>query len=626
MDALQKSQRTLSVSRFAKHFVLITLALITMVTLFFTYATYAFRRDLEDQIATIDKGQTVESILYDTIVLNDQLKELENIRCAQRDAIAFFRLAAYPYRVQLNKLYVATWDARADLKRYLLEHKMVDLKRLDGELSKIWSVPIAAEIPLLSHTTAGEKSIFAEEYGKRTEEIYSKLTDTLYKVSLKEIDDKITDNANYQKGEYAKRFKLLNDQLNLLASVDEEIFKVTSVDALEARAHNLRKESDDLVKKFEKWKNLFAQKWIVESVFRNEVSHDDLKKRLPADPRTNGLSLGAVDCSDSEAEILRYAAARLQRFADVLKLDGAEKKTFEVLVTRINELGAYRPSKAEPTSKSWFVEILTRYMFLPATIQALFVTILFGFLGGLTVNLLRLSYVGYWGLSPEPDWGDVVISPIAGAVAATIIYLVAAFALPAVTETRGSAISPVSAALVGFLGFVSGFLNREAFAQVKIVGLRLLGRKDDTAVGADASALDVELAGVLRRIGATRFADLLLIHGAAEHLSKSSGLQILIPANAYFESLSAAEWFDLSSGDKRAKFLQLLDDVTLVGVQSLGAVVDQAQVATAAGPVFTANVDATKSPREVVLGKAMFRPLDALIWRGRELVIATAKP
>jgi hypothetical protein len=269
---------------------------------------------------------------------------------------------------------------------------------------------------------------------------------------------------------------------------------------------------------------------------------------------------------------------------------------------------------------------MTIYLLLPTTMQALVVTILFGVLGGLTVNLLRLSKIGYWGLASEPDWGDVFISPIAGAIAAMIIYLVSATGLPLLTDARSSASAPVSAALVGFLGFVSGFLNREAFAQVKILGLKLFGQKPEGRVGREASEIDVEFADRLGKIGAKRFAELAMLHGIGERLSKSTGLRILVPADAYFEGLPAAEWFAYASSAGRTKFLRLLDDLTLTGASDLRAIADGQTIATASGTQLSAQVDATKSPKLVRLGNAEFDPLQAVSWRGRELVIATGVP
>ena len=97
-----------------------------------------------------------------------------------------------------------------------------------------------------------------------------------------------------------------------------------------------------------------------------------------------------------------------------------------------------------------------------------------GALGGLTVNGLRLSQLGWWRGQRDPEWGEILVCPILGALAAFAIYLVGAAGLLLTSDFRAAQTggSALSASFIGLLGFLSGFLYDAAFGRVRRVGNR----------------------------------------------------------------------------------------------------------------------------------------------------------
>src|SRR5436189_6292282 len=86
----------------------------------------------------------------------------------------------------------------------------------------------------------------------------------------------------------------------------------------------------------------------------------------------------------------------------------------------------------------WYNEQLLNFFKQPPAAQTLFVTLFLGALGGLTVNVLRLSRLGWWRGQPDPMWGEIVVSPFLGALAAFAIYLVGTAGLLLTSDIRAA--------------------------------------------------------------------------------------------------------------------------------------------------------------------------------------------
>ncbi len=74
---------------------------------------------------------------------------------------------------------------------------------------------------------------------------------------------------------------------------------------------------------------------------------------------------------------------------------------------------------------------------MPPVAQTLFVTLVLGALGALTINVLRLSKVGWWSAMPDPAWGELVLAPTLGALAAFGIFLLGSSGL-LLTSDKGA--------------------------------------------------------------------------------------------------------------------------------------------------------------------------------------------
>src|SRR5258708_1425709 len=97
--------------------------------------------------------------------------------------------------------------------------------------------------------------------------------------------------------------------------------------------------------------------------------------------------------------------------------------------------------------------------------QTLFVTMVLGALGALTLNVLRMSKVGWWSLQDDPPWGEIVVGPLLGALAAFGIFLVGSSGLLLTSDSSGA--QPLSAYFIGLLCFISGLLHDAALGRAR---------------------------------------------------------------------------------------------------------------------------------------------------------------
>jgi uncharacterized surface protein with fasciclin (FAS1) repeats len=160
-------------------------------------------------------------------------------------------------------------------------------------------------------------------------------------------------------------------------------------------------------------------------------------------------------------------------------------------------------------------------------------------LGGLTLNMLRMSKVGWWAQEDDPLWGDIFVGPLLGSLAAFGIFLVGSAGLLLTADTNGA--QPLSAYFIGLLGFLSGLLYDEAFGRVRRVGLQMFAVKPDEEA-LNARAEDRSLAETLRRCNASRIASLVLKYGIGTRVSLESAFTLLIPSDDAIGRLSLTTW------------------------------------------------------------------------------------
>jgi uncharacterized surface protein with fasciclin (FAS1) repeats len=198
----------------------------------------------------------------------------------------------------------------------------------------------------------------------------------------------------------------------------------------------------------------------------------------------------------------------------------------------------------------WYGEQFVTFFKQPPAAQTLFVTLFLGALGGLTVNVLRLSRLGWWRGEPDPMWGEIVVSPFLGALAAFAIYLVGTAGLLLTSDVRAAqtGASPLSASFIGLLGFLSGFLYDTAFAKVRRVGMQVFGEATDPAQSAPPS--DRSLAEALKGSNASLAAGLMLKYGIGSKLASESEFTLLVPSDQAVGRMPLKTWTELN--DERA--------------------------------------------------------------------------
>jgi hypothetical protein len=183
----------------------------------------------------------------------------------------------------------------------------------------------------------------------------------------------------------------------------------------------------------------------------------------------------------------------------------------------------------------WYDARLLAYFNQPPAAQTLVVTLFMGALGGLTVNALRLSQLGWWRGQRDPLWGEIFVSPILGALAALAIY-----------RAAQSGASALSASFIGLLGFLSGFLYDAAFGRVRRVGAQLFAGDTGTDAASNASEDDRSLAETLKGANATLVAGLLLSHGIGSKLASESEFTLLVPSDHAVGQLTLAAWSEIT--------------------------------------------------------------------------------
>ena len=185
----------------------------------------------------------------------------------------------------------------------------------------------------------------------------------------------------------------------------------------------------------------------------------------------------------------------------------------------------------------------------PPAAQTLAVTLFLGALGALTLNVLRMSHVGWWSAQSDPLWGEIIVSPLIGSLAAFGIFLIGSAGLLLTGDNNGA--QPLSAYFIGLLGFLSGLMYDEAFGRVRRVGTQMFaGKPDEGAINARAE--DRSLAETLRGNGASLAAGLVLKYGIGTRVSLESKFTLLIPSDEAMGRLALTTWTKLNDPESDA--------------------------------------------------------------------------
>ena len=273
----------------------------------------------------------------------------------------------------------------------------------------------------------------------------------------------------------------------------------------------------EVLARYETWTRALVPRQDIEAAMddlleANDNAHEDVQQALKCD------SIGGY----------RKAVAAVQ--------DDERKWREASLFERLAEPGRF------------YNRFMLRYFEQGPAAQTLFVTLLIGALGALTLNILRLSSVGWWDRLKDPDWGEIIIAPFLGALAAFAIYLVGSAGLLLTSDVRNGP-STLSAAFIGLLGFVSGLLYDEAFGRVRRVGAQLFGgdKPDEAAL---PRAEDLELARMLRNAGATLIASLVAKRGLGLRLMAESEFTFVVPSDVALNATTLQWWTDMLDARK----------------------------------------------------------------------------
>lgn len=257
---------------------------------------------------------------------------------------------------------------------------------------------------------------------------------------------------------------------------------------------------------------------------------------------------GAISGMEADNPILDEMAFRLED-DNKSSLLNAPCEALEQYYSKVNgELFRVKAVVADDSRSSigdLYGSVLLAYFQLPPIAQTLFVTLFLGTLGALTINVLRLSRIGWWAEQTEPLWGEIALSPLLGALAAFGIFLLGSTGLLLTGDIKsgsGGAVS-LSAFFIGLLGFVSGLLYDEAFGRVRRFGVQLFGA-DERPMG--PTQIDSSLADTLRSAGYPLAAELALRTRLGTTVAPLNEFTILLPADDSLSSVSLAEWTELT--------------------------------------------------------------------------------
>ena len=151
--------------------------------------------------------------------------------------------------------------------------------------------------------------------------------------------------------------------------------------------------------------------------------------------------------------------------------------------------------------------------------------------------------MGWWKNQKDPLWGEIIVGPLLGALAAFGIFLVGNAGLLLTGETNGA--QAPSAYFIGLLGFLSGLMYDEAFGQVRRVGIKMFADKT-SAESVNVRAEDRSLAETLKGSSASLAASLILKYGVGTRVNLESEFTLLIPSDEAMGKLALTTWTALN--------------------------------------------------------------------------------
>jgi uncharacterized surface protein with fasciclin (FAS1) repeats len=625
--------------RFCKYTVLLFGVIITLKIVFDAYSFYVARRDLDSELRS-KKVSSLEYLNVLSQRQRALAITTLEARCLQRIELTLFRIFDAAEFDRIEKVYTELLEQKNRMRDIIknsgkdlidvdkatayIDHPYFQLSKFDDYLTplnnkaatnpaylklrkdfeeeKAKYVAIAvANLPIREQLARANDHFQNEVYkawidlkdsiGAAIKESGNKLVDVdravryidspefvLSKIDeyLKPLDKQAETNDTYKnllleikshKGKFietAKKYELPNEVEKLIQTKQPPPPMYWNLDAIKIvieridQARQQQKETkekigdlDDLIARYAVWTGALTG-----GAIDNPVLDDVAFQIGKDDPRT----LKEQNCK-------RFGDYYAAINAKILDADPAQGKSFGKLTWR------------ESLTSFWaqYNNFLLGYFKQPPAAQTLFVTLLLGALGALTLNLLRMSTVGWWEDQKYPLWGEIIVGPMLGALAAFGIFLVGNAGLLLTGETNGA--QAPSAYFIGLLGFLSGLMYDEAFGQVRRVGLRMFSAKP-TEEASNARVEDRSLADILKGNSASLAAGLVVKYGLGTRLNLESEFTLLIPSDEAIGNIPLTTWTALNDPEgevfekwyKRHHSVKRVNKANVAGTSTVAAV------------------------------------------------------
>jgi hypothetical protein len=510
------------VGRFFKYAFLLIAPSINLKIVFDGFSYYLARRSLDAEL----DSKKISSLEYLGVLQKREralvIDTLET-RCTERSQLAIFRILDAQQLKALDEAYKKSLAMKDNLV-YLI-----------GQMEK--ETELADLVDLAALKAEANKPTFAlalvDRALKPVDDV--KRSDPQYQAAAKTIVDRLKETSRPFVDQLASHAQLRGEALKKLGK-ESPLFG--DIDVLERRLDRLRErrketrqklgpDLDEVLSRYAVWTEALTG-----GAGDNPVL-DELAFQLSDETRTR---LANVDCGRFEAYFTRVIGRPLSKAEELAKGEKVSGFWLTLAVAPGAIVQFYRAN-------------VNNYFNMPSVAQTLFVTLILGALGALTINVLRLSKVGWWAAQPDPAWGELALAPTLGALAAFGIFLLGSSGL-LLTSDKAAGTS-LSAFFIGMLGFISGLLYDEAFGRVRRFGAQFFaGESAGVVIGPE----DRSLAEALRAAKASFVADLVLKFGIGKRIADEPEFTLLVPSDDAMSRLTLQAWKEISEPTTRAMF------------------------------------------------------------------------
>jgi hypothetical protein len=551
-----------------KYAALIILAGLHLFYIVILFSSYTVRRDLEADSVKLGGDESLDYLVMLSSTGAETVRKIREYRCLQRDAIAFYRIATMDLRRDMSAVYAETLPIRNAVRNFVDASQVLDREATKRRFEDAWGVPVAgdlvfqrgAEVEARQKTIEDFRKLLAEQYQafKASTAAYGKVM-ALLKAKQEEVAD----------------LDALREIAQRQQQYDRALFDLTSIGTIESALAKMNAEMKQAGLRDPKRLNILLRKVAAEDALakrRTEASFlSELASQLDATGQ-NGQALRELDCDKLDRKLTDAIVQGMSKWKQLSETQQELVRRYVLERSRSPSAGSLFAQAASFVREDVHGTLIRNFIGFPTSAQTFIVTMLFGSLGALSLQALRLSNRGYWGTVSDPSWGEIVISMWLGMAAAIIVYLLASIGLLVVSDGRSNAteVSTVGASLVALLGFVSGLLNDEAFGRIRRFGLQFFRDEAAKTPDSEASGPNAELVQRLQDANCNRFAELARLHCLGTTLAPKDHFTLFVPADPWFDTRPLAEWSALSNPKQGAPFMALVNG-RLVDTATLSA-------------------------------------------------------